>query len=568
MKKLIIQIWPYIRPYKRQAIIAVLCLVPMALTKAYIAYFIKNVIDGIFNTQATFDYALTLAATIVGITLLTYPFRYVHYFGLRMVVDKALCDLRRDLYKKFQNLPSSYFSEARQGKLLSIMVDDTKMFAMSFNSAIAIIREPVTALGLLGVMVYHDWKLTAIVFGIIPFFIIVFNVTGKRIKRYVKKSQEDQSVMTHHASEGLSGQKIIKAFGLQKYMIQRFDQAQNQFLNNKEVSNSTEEHSHPLIEVLISIAFAIVILASFMRAKEGELSVGEFFSFVGAFGMFMDPIRRYSKANAKLNQARASADRIFKIMEVEEEENLGTIEKFDFAQSIEFKNVTFSYGKGDVLKDFNLEINKGEKVALVGLSGSGKSTALSLLLRLYDYGKGQILIDGKELKDYKLQTLRSLFALVSQDVFLFNDTVKENIKAGEDFTEEQIAEAFEVSYASEFVHSLPNGIETEIGDRGLKLSGGQAQRLTIARAFLRDCPILLFDEATSALDNESERTVQKALEKVAAHKTVLAVAHRLSTIQNYDRIIVMKEGQKVQEGTHTELMSSDGEYKKLYELSQ
>tara|TARA_B100001971_G_C18268012_1_gene596280 strand:+ start:35680 stop:37386 length:1707 start_codon:yes stop_codon:yes gene_type:complete len=568
MKKLIIQIWPYIRPYKRQAILAVLCLVPMALTKAYIAYFIKNVIDGIFNANATFDYAITLAATIVGITILTYPFRYIHYFGLRMVVDKALCDLRRDLYKKFQNLPSSYFSEARQGKLLSIMVDDTKMFAMSFNSAIAIIREPVTALGLLGVMVYHDWKLTAIVFGIIPFFIIVFNVTGKRIKRYVKKSQEDQSVMTHHASEGLSGQKIIKAFGLQKYMIQRFDQAQDQFLANKKVSNSTEEHSHPLIEVLISVAFAIVIIASFMRAKEGELSVGEFFSFVGAFGMFMDPIRRYSKANAKLNQAKASADRIFKIMEVDEEEDPGSIDKFDFSESIEFNNVTFSYGKGDVLKDFNLKINKGEKVALVGLSGSGKSTALSLLLRLYDYGKGQILIDGKELKDYKLQTLRSLFALVSQDVFLFNDTVKENIKAGENFTDEQISTAFEVSYADEFVHGLPEGIETEIGDRGLKLSGGQAQRLTIARAFLRDCPILLFDEATSALDNESERIVQKALEKVAAHKTVLAVAHRLSTIQNYDRIIVMKEGQKVQEGTHDELMSSDGEYKKLYELSQ
>ena len=568
MKKLIIQIWPYIRPYKRQAILAVLCLVPMALTKAYIAYFIKNVIDGIFNANATFDYAITLAATIVGITILTYPFRYIHYFGLRMVVDKALCDLRRDLYKKFQNLPSSYFSEARQGKLLSIMVDDTKMFAMSFNSAIAIIREPVTALGLLGVMVYHDWKLTAIVFGIIPFFIIVFNVTGKRIKRYVKKSQEDQSVMTHHASEGLSGQKIIKAFGLQKYMIQRFDQAQDQFLANKKVSNSTEEHSHPLIEVLISVAFAIVIIASFMRAKEGELSVGEFFSFVGAFGMFMDPIRRYSKANAKLNQAKASADRIFKIMEVDEEEDPGSIDKFDFSESIEFNNVTFSYGKGDVLKDFNLKINKGEKVALVGLSGSGKSTALSLLLRLYDYGKGQILIDGKELKDYKLQTLRSLFALVSQDVFLFNDTVKENIKAGENFSDEQISTAFEVSYADEFVHGLPEGIETEIGDRGLKLSGGQAQRLTIARAFLRDCPILLFDEATSALDNESERIVQKALEKVAAHKTVLAVAHRLSTIQNYDRIIVMKEGQKVQEGTHDELMSSDGEYKKLYELSQ
>lgn len=568
MKKLIQQIWPYIRPYKKEAIIAALCLIPIAVTKSYIAYFIKNVIDGIFDPNATLQYSLELAGVIIGVTILSYPFRYIHHFGIRMVVDKALCDVRRTIYQKYQNLPSSYFSDAKQGKLLSVMISDTKMFAMAFTNAVAIIREPLTGLGLLGVMVYHDWKLTALVFIIIPIFVLIISVAGKRIKKYIKRSQEDQAVMTHHASEGLSGQKIIKAFGLQKYMIKRFDQAQDQFIDNKRISNSTEEHSHPLVEVVISIAFGIVIIASFLRAKEGELTVGEFFSFVGAFGMFMDPMRRYSKANAKLNQARASAERIFKILDLEEENDPGVINELDFTDSIEFKNVTFSYGKDAVLKDFSLKINKGEKVALVGLSGSGKSTALSLLLRLYEVTEGEILIDGKNIQEYKLNTLRDLFALVSQDIFLFNDTVAENVKSGEEISDEELSHALDVSYANEFIKTLPDGLETEIGDRGLKLSGGQSQRLTIARAFLRDCPVLLFDEATSALDNESEKIVQQALEKVASHKTVLAVAHRLSTIQNYDKIIVMKEGRKVQEGTHNELMGSDGEYKKLYELSQ
>lgn len=568
MKKLIQQIWPYIRPYKKEAIIAALCLIPIAVTKSYIAYFIKNVIDGIFDPNATLQYSIELAGVIIGVTILSYPFRYIHHFGIRMVVDKALCDVRRTIYQKYQNLPSSYFSDAKQGKLLSVMISDTKMFAMAFTNAVAIVREPLTALGLLGVMIYHDWKLTALVFIIIPIFVLIISVAGKRIKKYIKRSQEDQAVMTHHASEGLSGQKIIKAFGLQKYMIKRFDQAQDQFIDNKRISNSTEEHSHPLVEVVISIAFGIVIIASFLRAKEGELTVGEFFSFVGAFGMFMDPMRRYSKANAKLNQARASAERIFKILELEEENDPGVINELNFKDSIEFKNVTFSYGKDAVLKDFSLKINKGEKVALVGLSGSGKSTALSLLLRLYEVTEGEILIDGKNIQEYRLNTLRDLFALVSQDIFLFNDTVAENVKSGEEIGDEELNHALDVSYANEFIKTLPDGLETEIGDRGLKLSGGQSQRLTIARAFLRDCPVLLFDEATSALDNESEKIVQQALEKVASHKTVLAVAHRLSTIQNYDKIIVMKEGRKVQEGTHNELIGSDGEYKKLYELSQ
>jgi subfamily B ATP-binding cassette protein MsbA len=567
MIELLKRMYPYLKPNMKLAVMAALCSIPLAAIKAYQVYFIKNVIDGVFEETATLEYSLKLGAVLVGLGILNYPFRYLHYFGMRMVVDRSTCNIRRDIYKKFQHLSSSFYSEAKQGKLLSVMINDTLLFAESFMHSLALVREPLTLLGVLGVALYLDWKLTVIIFILVPIFGGIFYITGKRIRKYVAKAQEDTAGMTHHAAEGLVGQKIIKAFNLQKYMVTRFDYAQDNFLANKKKSNSAEEHSHPMVETVGSFAYATIIVIAFYRSREG-LSVGDFISFVGALTVLMDSARRFSKANTKLNQARAAAKRIFDLMSNPEETNQGPSRFENFQDKIELKNVTFSYGKGDVIKNLDLTINKGEKVALVGLSGSGKSTIVSLLLRLYDVEQGEVLIDGKNIKDYELYSYRDAYALVSQDIFLFNDTIQENLNAGVDYTLEQIKHALEVSYADEFIKNLPDGIQTQIGDRGLKLSGGQSQRLTIARAFLRDCPILLFDEATSALDNESEKVVQKAMDQVASHKTVLAVAHRLSTIQNYDRIVVMKEGQKVEEGTHQQLLETNGEYKKLYELSQ
>ena len=567
MIELLKLMYPYLRPYLRFAILASLCSIPLAAIKAYQAYFVKNVIDGIFDPAATTEYALQLGGILVGLAVINYPLRYFHFFGLRIVVDQATCDIRQDIYTKFQHLSASHYAKTKQGNLLSVMINDTAVFAEAFNHAISIFREPLTAILLIGVALYHDWKLTLIIFVVLPFFIVIFNVTGKRIRRYVTKAQEDNAEMTHHGAEGLTGQKIIKAFNLQTYMVKRFNKAQNNFLGHKRKSNSAEEHSHPSVELVAATAFGVVIVAAYFRAQDGALTVGEFISFIGALAMFMDPVRRYSKANTKLNQARGAGKRIFKLLGEPEEVNTGTVDLLNFEESIEFKNVTFGYGKSPVVKNFSLKINKGEKIGLVGLSGSGKSTLVSLLLRLYDIEQGEILIDGVNIKDYTLDSLRSQIALVSQDIFLFNDSILENLTAGVSYSEEQINEALDVSYSNEFIKNLPDGLQTHIGDRGLRLSGGQSQRLTIARAFLRDCPIFLFDEATSALDNESEKTVQAALDKVASHKTVLAVAHRLSTIQNYDKIIVMKEGEKAEEGSHDQLMEMNGEYKKLYELS-
>jgi len=328
-----------------------------------------------------------------------------------------------------------------------------------------------------------------------------------------------------------------------------------------------EENAHPLVELVGAIAFCGVILFAQHRISIGELTTGKFISFVAALALLMDPIRKFSQANVRLSQARAAGERIFEVLKIDEEKDTGVTEWSGFSQKLEVKNLSFSYGEGKILNNVSFDVPKGKRVALVGLSGSGKSTLINLFLRLYDVEKGKIYYDGHDFNELTLSSLRSQFGLVSQDIFLFNDTIRENLCVGEQYSEEQLATALEVAGAKEFVDGLPQGMDTIIGDRGTRLSGGQSQRITIARAFLSDPPILLFDEATSALDNESEKIVQAALDRIAGNKTVVAVAHRLSTIQNYDNIIVMKEGSIVEAGDHQSLLAQKGEYYKLYQLS-
>lgn len=560
--------FPYLKPFWKQALAAAILALPLAAIKAYEAYLVKDIFDKGFSETSTTEDALYLAALLSFLAILNYPMRYFHYYGLRMVVDKFTCRIRSQLFQKLQKIPASYFSSSKQGQLVSIFMNDTNIFAESFKNALEIIREPITAAALLGVAFYHDWQLALVIIFAAPFFALILNRFGRRIHKYVGLAQNDIGEMTHNVSESLSGQKISKAFGLQTYLVNRFEVLQEKFLGHRKLSNSAEEHSHPAVELVGAFAFSGVIVFAQHRISSGALTTGGFISFIAALAMFMDPVRKFSKASAKMNQARAASGRILTLLNLPEEEDSGTHSQIGFEKTIEFKNVTFSYGEGNILSNFNLTIHKGEKVGLVGLSGSGKSTLISLLLRIYPVTDGEILIDGVNINNWKLPEARKLFALVSQDIFLFNDSLKENLTAGEYHSDEEIDHALEVAYAKDFISELPQGLGTQLGDRGVRLSGGQGQRVTIARAFLKNRDILLFDEATSALDNESEKIVQAALERVAGHKTVIAVAHRLSTLKNYDRIVVMKEGCKVEEGPHDALMSRGGEYSKLYELSQ
>jgi subfamily B ATP-binding cassette protein MsbA len=567
IKKLVVQLMPYLKPYKKMATAAfLLSFVLAALTGAQVKL-IKPIFDQGLSGDATLAEILSLSGMLMALGIINFPARFYHFYWMRFVGEKMNSDLRTQLFSKMQRLPTSFYNQNKQGRMLSTVLNDAEIFAQSFRALIDIVREPVKGLVYLGLAIYSDWQLTLVILIVGPLFVMIFQVSGKKIKANQSEVQEGRAELTHNLSEGLSAHKVTKAFNLQEFVMSRYNRAQDYYFNYTMRTSKVEEIAHPFVELIGALAFSLVIIFAYYRIKSGAMTVGDFIQFVAALALLMDPIRKYSQANVKLGQGLAAGDRIKHILEIEEEKDAGTFEVQSFEKEIVVSNVTFSYGEGDVLRDFSMKIEKGQKVALVGLSGSGKSTLINLLLGLYPIEKGTITIDGRKLSDIQLRPLRKLYGLVSQDVFLFHDTIRANLTIGGMFTDEQIQKALEVSYASEFVDKLPNGLETVIGDRGAKLSGGQQQRLTIARAFLQNTDILLFDEATSALDNESEKVVQRALEAIAGNKTVIAVAHRLSTVQEYDRIFVLKDGRLVEEGSHADLMSKNGEYKKLYELS-
>jgi subfamily B ATP-binding cassette protein MsbA len=558
--------FPYLKKYKKIAIGAFVLSFLLALVPALQLKLIQPIIDKAFNPNTSWSEIIWLGSLLLILQIINFPIRFFHFYWLKYINEQMNNDVRSKLFSKLQNLPTNYYNHNKQGKMLSSVINDAEIFAQSYRAVIDSLREPIKAIGYLIVAITCDWQLTVIIFIVSPLFVVIFQKSGKKIKHEQGFVQHERAELTHTINEGLSAHKITKAFNLQNYVLGRFQFSQNRYFNHMMKTAKLEEIAHPLVELIGGIAFALIVVFAFHRAKHG-LTPGAFMQFIGAMAMFMDPIRKFSQANVKMSQGMSAYNRLKSVLELEEEVDRGNLEKKHFENAIEISHLSFSYGDHQVIKDLNLTIKKGQKVALVGLSGSGKSTLINLLLRLYPVSSGQIKIDNNPIENIKLRSLRSLFGLVSQDIFLFNDSIKENISIGKDFSEAEINKALEVSYASEFVNRLPQKLETVIGDRGAKLSGGQQQRLTIARAFLQNTEILLFDEATSALDNESEKVVQKALESISGNKTVIAVAHRLSTIQDYDQIFVMKEGMLVESGTHHELMANASEYKKLYELS-
>ncbi len=558
---------PYIIPYKRKVLGAFLLSFLIAGLGGVQVRLVKPIFDNGLKGYASINDVLLLAGLLVAVGILHFPSRFFHFYWLRYVSDRATLKVREEIFKKLQRLPVSYFAKKKQGELISSILNDTSVFSYGFKAALDVVREALKAVVYLGMAFWSDWQLTLVIFVIAPFLAVIFSKSGKKVRANQGSVQEEQAQLTHNIAEGIHAQKITKAFNLQDFVNSRFNKAQERFFSAQMRTTFIEEFAHPLVEIVGTFAFAGLIVFAHYRLKNGT-TIGDFISFATALALFMDPLRKFSQANVKLSQAKAASDRIYELLDTPDEPDNGKISLSSFEEKIVVKDLTFSYGEGDVIKNLNLEIKKGQKIALVGLSGSGKSTLINLLLGLYPIAKGGISIDGIDLNDIKLKSLRDLFGLVSQDIFLFNDSIEENLKVGNDFTDEQISKSLDVAYASEFVDKLPELTKTVVGDRGTRLSGGQQQRITIARAFLQDTNILLFDEATSALDNESEKLVQKALDSIGGNKTVVAVAHRLSTIQNFDQIYVMHEGKLVEHGTHGELISRGGEYAKLYDLSQ
>jgi subfamily B ATP-binding cassette protein MsbA len=540
----------------------------MAAIKGYQTYLVKNIFDQGFSSTTTTNEVIILAVTILGLQILNYPIRFYHFFKTKVISEALANDIRANSLHGILSLPLSEIHKRKMGSMLSLISSDSTLYAESVRYFPALIREPLTGVVLLSVAFYHDWFLSLMVILISPLFALIFSKTGKSIRRRVVKVQHAIGQVTHTISELLTGSKTIKAYNLQQYAKSRVLKDQAEYLKHYQHAASMEEQSGPLVEIVAALVLGVVLLFAHQRIQSGVLTTGGFISFLTAFALFLDPIRKFSDANIKIERGIGALERILNLLNLPAEPIVPSKEPLTFQKSIEIEGLDFSYGETKVLSNFSMLVPKGKKVAIVGLSGSGKSTIMNLLMNFYQPSKGSIKIDGRPLPEIPLFELRSLFSYVGQEVFLFNDTIQENIVTDQPCSDSSYQKALEISHSEEFVRDLPEQSNTSIGDRGLRLSGGQAQRITIARAVLRDSPILLFDEATSALDNESEKMVQNAIEKMSGNKTVIAVAHRLSSIQNYDTIIVMNGGRKVEEGNHEFLMALGGEYHKLYELSQ
>lgn len=596
---------PYVLPYKRQAFLNVffnilyslfsalsfVALIPMldvlfgkaqpiteapvysgnlldlgSYGKAYLNYKV-----GALAGENTIWALAIVIALVLSLFLLKNLFSYLASFFITYLRNGVLKDLRNNLYKKIVNQPIAFFSDQRKGDIMSRMIGDVNEVQNSMLSALeSFIREPLTIIFSILVMLGISVKLTLFTFIFIPIAAAVISKIGKSLKKNSIAVQQEQGRFLSLIEETIGGLRVIKAFNAESIFSKRFADSSQTFnrLSNKVMNR--QNLGSPMSEFLGILMIAVLLwFGGSLVLVDKTLEGTQFIAFMGLAYNILTPAKAISKASYDMRRGNAAAERILEILDYEnpikERENPVVIK--DFTTAITLNNVTFAYAEQPVLTNFSLEVPKGKTVALVGQSGSGKSTIANLITRFYDVNEGAILIDGVDVKDMQTASLRKLIGVVSQDSILFNDTIKNNLLIGKpDATDEELITAAKIANAYEFINDLPEGFDTNIGDAGSKLSGGQKQRLSIARAVLKNPPIMVLDEATSALDTESERLVQNALENMMKHRTSIVIAHRLSTIQNADLIVVMQKGRIVEQGTHTELIQKNGMYKRLVEM--
>lgn len=533
----------------------------------YLNYYVTSLTE-----KNGFNAALLFVITIIIITaLLKNVFNYFASVEVTKLRNSVLKDLRLKLYDKIVQLPVSYYSETRKGDVMTKMLGDVNEVQYSFFLILELlVREPLTIIFSVITMFVISAKLTLFVFVFIPVAGLLISRIGKSLKGKSTRAQEENGVYISILEETLSGMKVVKGYNAEKSFKEKFNQSISRlFKLNNSIGNKNNLAS-PMSEFLGIITIATLLwYGAHMVIVEKSLTSTTFIAYIALAYTILTPAKAISKASYGVKAGLAAADRIFNLLEQEititDEPN--ALEKQTFEEAITFKNVSFKYEQENVLTHFSLTIPKGKTVALVGQSGSGKSTIANLLTRFYDTNEGAILLDGVSIKQWKMQSLRNLIGLVTQDSILFNDSIKNNILLGKpEATDEEIYEALKIANAYDFVMQLPKGINTTIGDSGNKLSGGQKQRISIARAVLKNPPIMILDEATSALDTESERLVQEALENMMKNRTSIVIAHRLSTIQNADAIIVMHKGSIIEQGTHQELLEKNGTYAKLVSM--
>lgn len=567
-KEIFRRIYLLVRPFRRRLFLAMFSMVLVAGLSAGQAYMVKPLLDEIFFRKDRLMLNL-LPFALIGIFLLKGIFYYIYSYLLEWVGHSVIRELRGNMYLHIQSLPLSYFGKTTTGELVSRILSDVVLIQYGVSSAlVGILKDFFLVIGLLGVIFYQNWQLALISMIILPLAVVPIVHFGRKYRKLSTRSQQEIAVVSAKLHETITGTKIIKAFCKEQFEYRRFSEIINRLFGISMRDVQARSLSHPIMELLGGLGIAGIIWYGGRQVFLGQATPGTFFSFLTALIMIYEPIKRVSGVNNAVQQGMAGAVRIFSLLD-QPIETTGESDKPNLPpirRDIKIQDASFSYDDGqEVLHGVNLTIPKGQVIALVGPSGSGKSTLANLIPRFFELPAGKILIDGTDIRDVSLFSLRQQIAVVTQHTILFNDTVRNNIAYGDpDCPEEKIIAAARAAHALEFIEQLPQGMETMIGESGLKLSGGQRQRISIARALLKDAPILILDEATSALDTESEREVQKALENLMQDRTTLVIAHRLSTIKKADRIIVMQAGRIVEEGTNEQLLNRQGLYSTLH----
>lgn len=496
--------------------------------------------------------------------------RYIQEYFIKTAGQLVVQDIRNDLYTHSMGLSMRFYSRTPTGSIMSRILNDVGVMQRSAADVLVEgVRESFLLIGLTVSAFYNDWKLACVAFLVLPAAVLPATAIGRKIKDYTRRSQGTLGNLTSVLQETFSGVKVIKAFGTEAQEDRRFREENRNFYNFIRKVLKYDSASAPVIELLASFGIAAITWYGVHRVLSGAITAGELTSFVASVVMMYGPVKKLTKTSNTIQKSIGAAERVFEVMDEVPDivDAVGAKALSDVKGDVLFRDVSFAYEAEPVLKNFSLHARPGEVVALVGPSGAGKSTIAGLLTRFYDPQSGAILIDGLDIREVALSSLKQNLALVDQETFLFNTTIAENISYGvRDASLEQIREAARQAFADEFITQMPDGYQTAIGDRGLRLSGGQRQRLCIARAILRSAPILILDEATSALDTESEAMVQKALANLMRNRTTFVIAHRLSTIMHADKIVVLEEGRVVQVGSHQELLRQGGLYQKLYEM--
>ena len=569
-KDLYLRLLRYVRPYRRMFALSILGTTAAAATEPLIPALIQPLLDGSFVAKDPHSIRL-MPLLMVAVFIVRGITSFIGTLAMSWIAHQVVTDLRDALFARLLSLPTRYFDDHSAGSLLSrLTYDVSQVMTATTQALVTLVKDGLSVIGLLGWMLYLNWQLSLLVLLITPGITIIMRLVSQRLRRLSRELQELMGGLTHVIDEVLQGHKVIKIFGGQDYERQRFHRVNNRVRQFNLKLAAASEASGPLVQLLAIIALGAVIYFASLQSAADQITVGGFVSLFGAMAMLLTPIKRLTKVNEQLQRGLAAAETIFALLDEPPEPDRGIRAIGRARGEVRFHAVSHRYRDdgGEVLHQLELDVRPGETIALVGPSGGGKTTLMSLLPRFYEPESGDILLDGVPIRELRLAELRANIAYVSQDIVLFNDTVAANIAYGAGFQvgEDDILKAAESAHAMEFIRELPQGLHTLIGENGARLSGGQRQRLAIARALLKNAPILILDEATSALDTQSERKVQQALDALRQGRTAFIIAHRLSTIESANRIVVLDRGHIVESGTHDELLARGGLYASLYQI--